>query len=242
MIFDGNGQGFKARTREWLVAKGLLSQRSYSQCGEDLIIRFLLNSIGIERPTYIDLGAHHPTYLSNTKLLYLCGCRGINVEANPALITSFRRHRRRDLNLNVGIVAEEHDGETVDFYVMNVPAMSTFSLDEVRRLEAETAIRLAKTIPIAVRGVSSVLKQYCDSRFPDLLTVDIEGTDALVVPAIARAPVSLRPSVICIETLTYSESGTATKRSDLIEAIVKSGYDVYADTYINTIFKRSDVR
>jgi len=206
-----------------------------------LIIRFLFSSIGIPQPSYIDLGAHHPNYLSNTKLLYSEGSRGINVEANPELIAGFRRSRREDVNLNLGIVAEESDGKTVDFHVMNSSTMSTFSLDEALRLEAETTIKRTKTIPVAVRGVLSIIREYCDGAFPDLLNVDIEGTDSLIVPALVATPPELRPKVVCIETLTYSESGTATKRADLIAAIVAAGYTVYADTYINTIFKRSDL-
>jgi FkbM family methyltransferase len=237
-----SAQDLKVRARQWLVVNGFLSHRSYAQCGEDLIIRFLFNAMGVMRPTYLDLGAHHPTYLSNTKLFYSDGSRGINVEANPELIASFRRHRPGDLNLNLGIVPEERDGETIDFYVMDAPAMSTFSLEEMRRLEAETSIRLAKTIRVPARGVLSVVNEHCDGDFPDLLTVDIEGTDALIVPALARTAIGRRPRVICIETLTYSETGTASKKADLIAAVSAMGYDAYADTYINTIFRRSDLR
>ena len=95
-----------ARIRRGLIAKGLIAHRSYSQCGEDLIIAFLFRSLGIERPGYIDIGAHHPTYLSNTRLLYARGSRGINIEANPALIRRFRTQRPGDVNLNIGIVDE----------------------------------------------------------------------------------------------------------------------------------------
>ena len=196
--------------------------------------------MGVVRPSYMDLGAHHPSYLNNTKLLYVDGSRGINVEANPQLIPKFRRQRSKDTNLNFGIVDDEGNGETKDFYVMNVPAMSTFSPEEARRLEAETSIRVAKTIPVPVRGVSSLVDQYCGGAFPDLLTVDIEGTDSLVVPSVCRTPFDRRPKVICIETLTYSETGTAAKKTELIASIAAAGYDVYADTYINTIFRRSD--
>jgi FkbM family methyltransferase len=229
------------RVEEWLVAKGWRAQRSYSQCGEDLLIGFLFNIMGVSQPSYIDLGAHHPSYLSNTRKLYSQGCRGINVEANPALIARFRRHRSGDLNLNVGIVPEHRDGQSVDFYVMNDPAMSTFSAAEARRLEAETSMRLVRTIPVPVRGLSSLIEEYRGGVFPDLLAVDIEGTDALVVPVLASTALGRRPKVVCIETLTYSESGTASKRQDLIDALVSTGYEVYADTYINTIFKRADL-
>jgi len=145
------------------------------------------------------------------------------------------------VNLNIGIVAEDRDGETVEFYVMNVPAMSTFSAAEAHRLEAETSIRIVDKVPVPVRGLLSIVEEYCAGVFPDLLTVDIEGTDALVVPALSRTPVERRPKVVCIETLTYSELGAASKRADLIDAIVSTGYEVYADTYINTVFKRSDL-
>jgi FkbM family methyltransferase len=231
----------KIRVDHWLVAKGMRAQRSYSQCGEDLVIRFLFNLLGVARPGYMDLGAHHPTYLSNTKKLYSERSCGINVEANPDLIAGFRRYRRRDLNLNVGIVPEHRNGQSVDFYVMNAPAMSTFSADEARRLEAETSIRVVKTIPVSVRGLNSLVNEHCAGAFPDLLTVDIEGTDELVVPALYATEGPRRPKVVCIETLSYSESGGANKRQDLIDAIRDVGYEVYADTYINTIFKRSDL-
>ena len=229
------------RAEQWLVAKGWRAQKSYSQCGEDLMIRFLFDIIGVDRPSYIDLGAHHPSYLSNTRKLYSEGCRGINVEANPALMARFLRHRSGDLNLNVGIVTEHRDGQWVDFHVMNDPAMSTFSAEEAQRLEAETSMRVVKRIPVAVRGLSSLIEEYCGGVFPDLLSVDIEGTDALVLPVLARTELERRPKVVCIETLSYSESGTASKRVDLIDGIVRTGYEMYADTYINTIFKRSDL-
>jgi FkbM family methyltransferase len=238
---QNRGHGLKLRARQWLIAKGFAPNKSYSQCGEDLLIRFLFNLLGVARPSYIDLGAHHPSYLSNTKKLYSEGCRGINIEANPDLIASFRRYRSKDVNLNIGIVADDRDGEAVEFYVMNVPALSTFSAEEARRLETETSIRIVEKVSVPVRGLSSVIDEYRAGVFPDLLTVDIEGTDALVVPALSRTPVERRPKVVCIETLTYSESGTASKRVDLIDAIVSTGYDVYADTYINTVFKRSDL-
>ncbi len=46
-------------------------QHSYSQCGEDLIVGFLLDSMGGPRArTYLDLGANHPFQLSNTAFFY----------------------------------------------------------------------------------------------------------------------------------------------------------------------------
>ena len=47
---------------------------SFSQCGEDLIVKFIFDCLGINSPTYIDIGAHHPHYISNTALFYKNGC------------------------------------------------------------------------------------------------------------------------------------------------------------------------
>jgi len=72
--------------------------KTFSQTGEDAIVKFLLNII--EKPsklTWLDIGAHHPTYFSNTALFYSQGMRGINIEANPLLILEFYRKRKRDI-------------------------------------------------------------------------------------------------------------------------------------------------
>ena len=43
-------------------------KKSYSQCGEDLIVKFIFDILNIKNPSYIDIGAHHPNYISNTAL------------------------------------------------------------------------------------------------------------------------------------------------------------------------------
>ncbi len=58
---------------------------THAQHGDDIIIRAVFDNLGIDNPSYLDIGAHHPTNISNTKLFYDAGSRGINVEANPNL-------------------------------------------------------------------------------------------------------------------------------------------------------------
>ena len=67
----------------------------------------LFRLMGIERPGYLDLGAHHPYVISNTALLYERGSRGVNVEANPALVVAFREVRPDDVTVNVGVGPEQ---------------------------------------------------------------------------------------------------------------------------------------
>jgi len=133
------------RVKRHLIAKGNWGHTSYSQCGEDHIIRFLFDQyLGIEKPSYLDLGAHHPNGINNTRLLYRRGSSGINIEANPDMLRNFERLRPREINLNIGVVDAENSGRPLDFFVMSVPKMSTFSEDEAQRLENESSLRIAR--------------------------------------------------------------------------------------------------
>src|SRR4051812_40484804 len=99
-------------------------KKTFSQCGEDVIVDFIFRKIGIPQPSYIDIGAHDPLWISNTAFFYRKGCRGINIEPNPDLLSRFLSRRKKDINLNIGIA--EADG-ILEFYSMDNAALSTFS-------------------------------------------------------------------------------------------------------------------
>lgn len=204
---------------------------SYSQSGEDLIVQFIFDAIGIKRPSYIDIGAHHPFYLNNTAIFYELGSHGVNVEPDPALFLSFERHRKRDINLNCGVSGV---AQTRDFYVMSVPTTNTFSKQEADRLVAESNLSIVKTIPVELKPVPTIIAEYCNNVFPDFLNLDIEGLDEEVIASIDFK--SSIPTVICLETISYSETGRGEKNEKVISLLKERGYMVYADTFINTIF------
>lgn len=217
-------------------AKDNYIHSSYSQCGEDLIIDFLFMQLGIEKPGYIDIGAHHPTYINNTYLFYKKGCRGINVEPDPALIAAFGVSRNQDINLNIGI--GKVNGEA-DFYIMNEPALNTFVKEEAERVQAtEQAYRITEVKKIGIATISDVINKHYAGKFPDLLSIDVEGLDEEILRSIDYSVSA--PKVICVETLTFSTEGKGVKQEGLIEFVKSKGYLVYADTYINTIFVKED--
>src|ERR1700744_4804297 len=55
---------------------------SYAQNGEDIVVARMLDLLGIPKPRYLDIGAHHPSINNNTYLLYKAGGRGVLVEPN----------------------------------------------------------------------------------------------------------------------------------------------------------------
>ena len=93
----------------------------YSQEGEDLILsRIFDKKVGF----YVDIGAHHPFRYSNTYKLFQSGWSGINIDASPETINLFKRHRPKDINLNLGV--SNCDGE-LEFYQFEDGAYNTFS-------------------------------------------------------------------------------------------------------------------
>lgn len=217
---------------KFFMPKKVLYKKSYSQCGEDMIIDFVItNHFLIESPTYVDIGAHDPRHISNTAYFYEKGCRGINIEPNPLLFEKFLKHRRNDINLNVGIA--DRNG-VLPFYVLDAPSMSTFSLNEVETLVRNHGFKLEKILPICVRTFFDVIAEYADHKCPDIIFLDAEGYENIIVESIDFS--IHRPKVICIESAKYDECiNLCNKEHDVEEYLISKEYSIYADTFINTI-------
>lgn len=211
-------------------------KKSYSQTGEDIIVKFIFDAIGINKPGYLDIGAHHPRYLSNTAMLYSRGSRGINVEPDPILFKNFLKNRSKDINLNIGIATEKG---ALPFYIMDPPTLNTFSETEANEYVAEHGFRIQNRVDIQVDTITNIVDRYNNGEFPDFLSVDVEGLDFQLIQSIDYK--KSYPKVICVETITYSAKGRGVKQKEIINYLLSQGYMVFADTYINTIFVRKDL-
>lgn len=150
--------------------------RTYAQHGDDLILLNLFKAMGIERPSYLDIGAHHPFELSNTALLYERGSRGINVEANPDLMDDFHKHRPEDVNLNIGI--GPRPGRRPFYRSHRTCGRNSFvrgSLED---------IGVTSEVMVEIRTVGQIVEEHADGTFPDILSMDIEGLDLPVFETI----------------------------------------------------------
>lgn len=207
---------------------------AYSQCGEDIIIEYIFKLRNIPFPTYLDIGAHHPFFLSNTALFYNKGCRGINVEANPQLIELFRKLRPDDINLNIGIGKEI--GE-LDFYIMEDSSLSSFSKED--RDNYIVAGKKEKEIKrIKLTTVENVLKTYFNDSCPDFMSIDLEGMDYGILQSINFNKYT--PKVICVEAAEYSPIGAGARRNELIDFLESKNYYEYANTNLNAIMVKNE--
>lgn len=213
----------------------LFSKQSYSQCGEDLIVKYIFDKIGIPKPSYLDIGAFHPYNISNTALFYRLGFRGINIEPDPVLFKAFLKHRPEDINLNVGISTDEAE---LDFFMLNVPTLNTFSKKEAENYALEGDLFVKDVKKIKVLPVQTILDKHFQGQFPHFLSLDAEGIDELVIKSIDFE--TAYPLVICVETISFSNTGRGQKNTEMIDFLRSKGYIAYADTYINNIFVRED--
>jgi FkbM family methyltransferase len=206
-------------------------QVSYAQCGEDLIVDFIFRSLKKPTPTYLDIGANHPTQINNTYRFYLKGSQGVCIEPDPFLSENIRRKRKRDVVLNIGIAADEN--ANANFYIMTARTLSTFSEAEAQRYVSYGNQKIEQVIQIPCQTVNAVMRQHFPNSV-DYVSIDVEGKDLEILQSFDFA--TYRPAVFCLETLSYTEDKSERKLTEIIDFMLAQDYVVYADTYINSIF------
>ncbi|CAN5150268.1 hypothetical protein BH09BAC2_BH09BAC2_17080 [soil metagenome] len=223
-----------------IIKKFLISELSfgYSQFGEDLILSHFFNSIDITRPSYLDIGANEPVYISNTYFFYERGCKGICIEPNPFLANKFRKTRPRDTVINAGIGLS--DSKEADFYLFPNYAngLSTFSEKEAKHwteigMKGMGKIPYEKVIKMPLININTILEQHFKNSAPDFISIDVEGLDYEIITSIDFT--KFKPKVICAETLAYDDQQKGYKDNAVSDFLKTKGYSLLADTRVNSI-------
>lgn len=219
-----------------LILKEVAGRLSYAQCGEDMIVDFLFMWIGRNDISYLDIGAHHPTWLSNTYHFYRKGNRGVLIEPDSDLCRGLREKRPKDtvLNLAVGVSGDDK----ISMYVMTSRTLNTLDRAQAEALQGTGRERIEDVRNVRRQGINEILGEHFGSSKPNFVSLDIEGQDFDILQAWDF--VRFRPEIFCVETLTYSQSNTERKLTEVIDLMISRRYRVYADTYINTIFVCED--
>lgn len=163
----------------------VINKRTYSQHGEDLRLVALLSAFDLRQGLYVDVGANHPTDISNTFAFYRQGLCGIVIEPNPELAHLFSVFRPRDIVLP--IACSEQPG-VATFTISKTPVLS--SLDEAN------AGPVWKKIRVPLLPLDTVIRDVAPTWIP-LLSVDVEGHSGAVLRG---AKATLRKTYLaCIE-------------------------------------------
>jgi len=236
----------KSRILRKLVSKYILpnAQTCYSQFGEDIIINHLFNQLDILKPSYLDIGANQPKYISNTYLFYEKGSRGVLLEPNPHLFNKLKKQRPNDIVINSGVGISEV--AEADFYVFPDYAngLSTFSEKEAQHwqqtgMKGYGKIPVEKIIKMPLTPINTLLQKYFSEKSPNIISIDVEGLDLDILRSMDF--IKYQPEVICVETLLYDDRQKGYKNKDIIDFMLSKNYIIYADTRVNTIFCRNDI-
>lgn len=212
--------------------KKYIPKLSYSQAGEDLVLNSLL--LEKEKGFYVDIGAYHPVFLSNTHLFYKKGWTGIQVEPNRERAKLFKEKRKKTLTLELGVGP---DNTEIDFYVFKEDTLCTFS-KESADLHCKLGHTLLRTEKVKVVPLKEIFDEYVKNKQIDFMSVDVEGYDLEVLKT--NDWDMFRPTFIILETVEYSRDFSGEKLNNIYDPYMKSiGYEKVVDTRINTIYRDS---
>ncbi|MFZ2072141.1 MAG: FkbM family methyltransferase [Minisyncoccia bacterium] len=208
---------------------------TFSTCAEDLIVADILGELGIKKPIYIDIGAHHPVFGNNTYLLYRRGGHGVLVEPNKDLCEKIKNKRPRDVCLNGG--AGRNDGEE-NFYAFSRDTRSTFSKQQAE--EWEKASGQKPTIQKQLTfSLNTIVKKYFSNSDIDLVSIDAEGYD---VEIISGYNFEKRPKVFCIESIFFGIENPDPRDRQIFDLMKKHEYLLKLQTRNNSIFVDSNLK
>jgi FkbM family methyltransferase len=216
---------------KYLPVNYFQSYVSYSQEGEDMVLRSFYEGQKKYKGFFVDVGAHHPYRFSNTLYFYKKGWRGINIEPTPGAIKAFKIFRKRDINLNIGISPVK---DILTFYCFNEPALNGFSKEiSEERNNAATNYKIIKEVAIQTLPLSEVF----DNCLPqgqkiDFLTIDVEGLDLAVLQS--NNWQKYKPAYIAVEDRIDFEN---LSKSEVYSYLKKQGYHLVAKTLRTLFFK-----
>jgi FkbM family methyltransferase len=205
--------------------------KSYSQDGEDMILKTLFEQKKNYKGFFVDVGAHHPVRFSNTKYFYKRGWNGINIEPTPSAIGAFKTFRTRDINLNIGVGPKK---EKLKFYCFNEPALNSFSKEVSERIDQDaTKYRIIKTLDIEVLPLGEVFDLYLPKEKKiDFLSIDVEGLDYQVL--LSNNWEKYKPDVILVEENVDVD---AIQDSPIYIYLKDKGYSFFAKTLRTCIYR-----
>ena len=210
-------------------------QIQYSQFGEDLVIWQWLDKMGKLKKNgfYVDVGAHHPRRMSNTKLLNMhMGWRGINIEPSRELWEAFETERQDDINLNVACGPEN---AVMPMTLFSHQAVNSLDPTNIARRTANPTFQVVRTEDVQVRVLNELLEEHVPSgQEIDLLSIDAEGFDLGILKTVDLA--RWAPFLVCVEDHRFDCHEP--RKSEIFTHLADAGYRLRSVVAPSLIFTR----
>jgi FkbM family methyltransferase len=208
---------------------------SYSQDGEDIVLRTFFEGKHNYHGFYIDIGAHHPFRFSNTQYFYERGWHGINIDATPNSMDLFNKYREKDINLEIGV--GDIEGE-LDYYLFEEPALNSFN-KELSEERIKDGCKLKEIKKIKIMGINEILEEYVPAVDGgiDFISMDVEGFELKIIEKLNFDKYS--PRFFLIEENDYNNKDFMEYNdSPIYKILKKKGYCVIAKTMRTVIYKK----
>ncbi|MDR2469681.1 MAG: FkbM family methyltransferase [Tannerella sp.] len=222
--------------KDMLVSAGhrkLWTKHTYSEDGEDGVLRAFYEDRPAYRGFYVDIGAYHPVHLSNTHWFYERGWRGINIDATPGSMNAFRRVRRRDVNIETGV--SDSYGELEFLFYGETSTLN--------RLGAETSAPPTnegegRKIKIQTQPVNDLLRTHLPAgQHIDFITMDVEGCELKILQSMDFG--NYAPDFFLVEELDYVNRDFMSYHASPVYILLRErGYRVVAKTKRTVIFRK----
>ena len=204
------------------------SIKSYSQCGEDVVLRYLLSNIK-SSGFYVDVGCHHPRRGSNTYYFYKHkGWHGILIDLEPTKIYACKLLRWRDKC----ILAAVNDKSEV------VTIFSPKKFSVLTTINPNATTNSFKPIgTITLRTLTEILDtSKAPSKF-ELLSIDVEGVDLQVLKGLDFN--KYQPEFICIEVWEAADGLNALLSSEINKLLNNRSYTIVSWAGKSMIYQRT---
>ncbi len=193
----------------------------HSQFGED---RYIVENIKLpHQGVFVDIGAGHPIYLSNSYLFEKNGWKCVCIDADINQIELLKRER---LNVEWAAISLE-EGE-VNFFQCFLPELSTAA--PKNEYGGLIKIPFKDTVRVPSVKLETILDKY-DIGIIDILDIDVEGTELEVWETFDYE--KHKPKVVIIE---YYGLGIGDNSEKFKEFFSKLPYQLVHTTCSNFIF------
>ena len=175
--------------------------------GEDVFVQKYFKNL--DKGFYVDVGAYHPYFWSNTHLLFKKNWEGINIDINPLSVELFNYVRPNDYNVNAAV--SNSNKKHINFYTKNIiNTQSTTS-----KFAAKTAylngydVRKAKCYKLN----DLISRSKFKNKKINFLNIDTEKTELDVLKSLNFN--KYKPELICVE---IHHSGSSSKNKEKLRS------------------------
>jgi FkbM family methyltransferase len=199
----------------------MLEFKTYSQYGEDKILKDILGETGY----FLEIGSFHPTIFSNTRFLVEKNWSGCYVDGSPSAIQRFIEEYKTNPNIKIVQCLIGQQNGLITFYDSINDGISTTDINHMLKWKnSGSPFREIITSIITFDTLSSVLPSTID-----FINIDVEGQSAELAKLINYNKYNTK--VVCVE-----HDG---KTNDLNLHFSTIGFTSYFTNHTNSIFIKS---